>query len=118
GVLSDKTGWAPEELRGRLPVLVTTLGKEGSVIEGQKVGEPKRVGVAKPDKVVDPTGAGDAYRAGFLYGYLREWDLVKCGQLGAVLASLIIERHGTQRRFSKPEVIKRYQANFKGEIEL
>jgi adenosine kinase len=101
-----------------VPLLVTTLGKEGSIIEGRQLESHVRVGIAKPEAVVDPTGAGDAYRAGFLYGYLRQWDLRKCGQLGAVLASFIIEHHGTQPRFSKPEVAERYRANFNEGIEL
>jgi adenosine kinase len=76
------------------------------------------IGIAKPAAVIDPTGAGDAYRAGFLYGYLREWDARKSGQLGATLASFIVERHGTQPWFAKQDVIKRYHENFNEEIEL
>jgi adenosine kinase len=117
-VLCDKIGMTPADLKKRIPVMITTFGKEGSIIEGSAISTPLPIGIAKPDKVIDPTGAGDAYRAGFLYGYARQWDLRKCGQLGAVIASFIVEHHGTQREFSTAAVMKRYQDNFKEEIEL
>lgn len=117
-VLCTKIGISADDLRAKLPLMVTTLGKEGSIIEGRNVTSPHHINIAKPKKVVDPTGAGDAYRAGFLYGYLRQWDLRVCGQLGSVVASFIVEHHGTQHTFSKQEVIERYTANFNEEIKL
>ncbi len=116
--LCQKVGITPEQLKDRLPILVTTYGKDGSIIEGQKLAEPLKIAAAKPAQVVDPTGAGDAYRAGFLYGYLRQWDLRQCGQLGATVASFIVEQHGTQHAFSIQSVQERYQANFNEEITL
>jgi adenosine kinase len=118
GVLGQKTGRSPEDLKAKLPLLITTLGKDGSVIDGTLVDKPLHIGIAKPRAVVDPTGAGDGYRAGFLYGYLRQWDVRASGQLGAVVASFIIEKHGTQQRFSKQDIINRYRENFNEEIEL
>jgi adenosine kinase len=117
GILSLKTNQTPEELKKHIPVLITTFGKDGSIIEGSKLSEPLHIGVAKTDPI-DPTGAGDAYRAGFLYGYLRQWDLLKCGQLGATVASFIIEKHGTQQPFTRQSIIERYKQNFKEEIKL
>ncbi len=118
GLLSQRVGSSAEALKQKIPLLITTFGRDGSVIEGTKVQAPVKIGIAKPAKMVDPTGAGDAYRAGFLYGFLRQWELRKCGQLGATLASFIVERHGTQPWFSKSDVAKRYQDNFNEEIEL
>ena len=118
GLLCQKLNTTPDEIKKRVPTVITTLGKDGSVIEGRELAEPLRIGIAKPSAVVDPTGAGDGYRAGFLYGYLRQWDLRVSGQLGAVVASFIVERHGTQVSFSREDVIKRYQDNFNEEIEL
>lgn len=115
---ADKLGISLSELKSRVQVLVTTLGKHGSVIEGKNVSQPIQVGIAKPAEVIDPTGAGDAYRAGFLYGYLRQWELAKCGQLGAVVASFIVEKHGTQTEFTRQAIAKRYKDTFNEEIEL
>jgi adenosine kinase len=117
-VLCQKLGTSPEDLKNKLPLVITTLGKYGSIMEGKPINEPISIGIAKPEAVVDPTGAGDAYRAGFLYGYLRQWDLRVCGQLGSVVSSFIVERHGTQHHFSKQDVMERYRDNFNGEIEL
>jgi adenosine kinase len=108
----------PRELAAQVPVLVTTLGRHGSVIEGKNVPEPINADAAKPEKVVDATGAGDAYCAGFLYGYVRNWDLKVCGQLGSTVASFIVELHGTQREFSKHEIKIRYEKNFDEKIDL
>lgn len=118
GVFCQRTGKNDSEVKSKLPVVVTTLGSQGSVIEGTAVGKPIKIGIARPSKAVDPSGAGDAYRAGFLYGYLRQWELLKCGQLGAVLASFAVEQHGTQVRFSKAEIVKRYKLNFNQELEI
>ncbi|MEK7059419.1 MAG: carbohydrate kinase family protein [Patescibacteria group bacterium] len=118
GVLCEKLATSPEQLAKRIPILITTKGKDGSIIDGHSLPSPIKVSAAKPNAVVDPTGAGDAYRAGFLYGYLRQWDLTICGQLGAVVASFIIEQHGTQQHFTKQAVMDRYRDNFNQEVEL
>lgn len=117
-VLSKKTGQSASQLKDNTPLLITTLGEHGSIIQGKTVPEPIKVAAAKPAQVVDPTGAGDAYRAGFLHGYLRQWDLRMCGQLGATLASFIIEQHGTQHAISRQSIIQRYHDNFNEEINL
>ncbi len=118
GLLCQKLDTSPDKLKTQVPILITTLGRDGSVIEGKDISSPLQVGIAKPRQVVDPTGAGDGYRAGFLYGYLRQWDLRKSGQLGAVVASFIVEQHGTQVHFTKQDIINRYRENFNEEIEL
>jgi adenosine kinase len=118
GVLSDKTGLSSADLKSQIPIVITTLGKDGSVIEGSSVKTPIKVATAKPDKLIDPTGAGDGYRAGFLYGYLRQWELPTCGQLGSVVASFIIEHHGTQPEFTKQAIKQRYQDTFNQELRL
>jgi adenosine kinase len=117
-VLYKKINTTSEQLKTKVPIVVTTYGKDGSIIEGKSLPRPIKIAAAKPTKVVDPTGAGDAYRAGFLYGYLRQWDLRQCGQLGSVVASCIVEQHGTQRQFSRQAIIDRYRDNFNQEISL
>ena len=112
-VLSNKTGKSLHDIKTHVPVVITTLGKEGSIIEGKDVSEPIKVGVARPKQVADPTGAGDAFRAGFLYAYARSWPLKACAQLGAVCGTYAIETMGTQSHtFTIGDVAKRYEENF------
>jgi adenosine kinase len=117
-VLSKKTGWNEEELQAKVQVLISTHGKRGSIITGNKVPEPIKIESAKPSKIADPTGAGDSYRAGFLYGYLRQWAPRKCGQLGSVVASFALEQHGPQAPLAKESVVLRYKQTFNEEIKL
>lgn len=112
-VLSQKTGLSLDEVKAKVPVVITTLGKEGSIVEGKNVAEPIRVGIAKPKTIADPTGAGDAYRAGFTYGLARSWPLKASAQLGAVCATYSIETLGTQaHHFTLEGVAKRYEDTF------
>jgi adenosine kinase len=112
-VLCEKTQIKPEKLKTQVPIVITTLGKKGSIIEGKNVPNPIHIGIAKPNEIVDPTGAGDAYRAGFLYGYVRGYDLKICGQMGALSAVYAVEKRGTQEHtFSVTAFKKRYKENF------
>lgn len=113
-VLSQKTGLRIDEIKATVPIVITTLGKKGSIIEGAKVPKAITVGVAKPKQVADPTGAGDAFRSGFLYGYARDWPLKASSQLGAVCGTYAIETMGTQSHtFTVDEISKRYLETFK-----
>lgn len=118
GLICDRTGLTAEAIKSKVPVVITTLGRQGSIIEGGRVANRIEVPSCDAVELVDPTGAGDAYRAGFLYGYLRQWQLPECGRLGSVVASFVVEHHGTQSRLSKPAIMKRYEENFNEEIEL
>ena len=116
GVLSEKTGLGVDEIKRTVPIVITTLGKKGSIIEGARVAKPIPVGVVKPLQVADPTGAGDAYRSGFLYGFARDWPLKASAQLGAVCGTYAIESMGTQSHaFTVQEITERYRDGF-GEI--
>lgn len=116
-ILSKKTGMSIADIKKTVPIVLTTLGKKGSIIEGAKVAKPIEVGVATARQVADPTGAGDAFRAGFLYGYVRDWPLKVCAQLGAVLGTYAIETMGTQSHsFSPSDVAKRYKETFNEEL--
>lgn len=117
-LLSKKTGYTEDSLRGLVPVLVSTHGARGSVISGKSVPQPVQITSSRPAVIVDPTGAGDSYRAGFLYGYLRQWELDKCGRLGSVLASFVLEASGPQTDINLSAVKQRYEENYKQEIEL
>jgi adenosine kinase len=116
GLLCKKTGLSQDDIFGSTDVVVITHGAEGSTISGRKLPEPVNIQSSSPMSVVDPTGAGDAYRAGFLYGYLRQWDVSQCGQLGSVVATFALEQHGPQAQISKPAVQSRYQQTYGEEI--
>ena len=113
----DRIGISHEELLIMTPVVITTLGGKGSIIETRK--ESIHIKHAKPKNTSDPTGAGDAYRAGFLAGYLRKFDLTTCGQMGSVAAVYTVEKYGTQTHtFTQKEFCKRYEENFGSPITL
>jgi adenosine kinase len=116
-VLSEKTNMDPTDIKATVPIVITTYGKKGSVIEGSRVPRPIQVGIAKPKQMGDPTGAGDAYRAGFLYGFTRGWHLKAAAQLGAVLSSYAIEESGTQaHRCDLNDAKARYKTAFSEDL--
>ncbi len=91
--------------------VITTLGENGSLLctRDQEV----KIAAARASQVVDPTGAGDAYRAGVIKGLVMGKSLLEAARIGAVCASYAVECHGTQEhRFSEEEFWARYQANF------
>lgn len=108
-VLSKKTGLSIAAIKAKVPIVITTYGERGSVIEGAAVESAIEIGIVLPNDVKDPTGAGDAYRAGFLYGYARDWSLEQAGRLGAACATYAIECIGTQaHHFTPEEITQRY----------
>lgn len=97
--------------------VITTLGKEGSVIETPK--EKIKVKAVKVKKVVDPTGAGDAWRGGFLTGLEKGHNLKTCGQIGAVASGYAVEAYGTQEyKFTIGQFKKRYMQNYNSVLNL
>ena len=118
-ILSDRTGKSRSEILGCIPVVVITKGRKGSTITGKDVKVKIEVPIAHPDVVADPTGAGDAFRAGFLYGYIRGLDLEMCGKLGAVSSVYAVETHGTQEfTFTKKDFETRFADNFHEKIKI
>ncbi len=128
-LLSKKLKVKSEKLLEDVKVLITTLGEKGSIIQtaglpgspSRSQGPPGRwqIGAAKPREVLDPTGAGDAYRAGFLAGYIKKLDLKTCGQMGAVAACYAIEKYGTtSHTFTLEEFKERYKENFGESLSL
>jgi len=91
----QKTGWTGDEILSLVGTRVTTLGAQGVRIE--RKGEPTiHVGVARELRKADPTGVGDAFRAGFLAGLSYDLDHERCAQLGSMLATYVVETIGTQ----------------------
>ena len=94
-LVEQKTGWSGDDVLARVGTRVTTLGAKGVRIDRKD--EPSlQVGCVAEDAKVDPTGVGDAFRAGFLAGL--SWDLPheRCAQIGSLLATYVIETKGTQ----------------------
>jgi adenosine kinase len=93
-LLAERTGLALEAIAKRVDALIVTLGAEGSRIHtgGRTVNVP----AVAPRAMVDPTGCGDAYRAGLLYGIAQDWDWERTGRLAATLGSLKIASRGGQ----------------------
>lgn len=98
----QKTGWSAEEILSRVGVRVVTKGKDGATIyrEGEA---PIHVDVCSISKAIDPTGVGDAFRAGFLAGLSWGVGLERCAQIGSVLAAYVIETVGTQEYILRRE---------------
>ena len=116
-LIEQKLGLSHKKLVAMAPVLITTLGSKGSVIETQK--EAIHIQAAKPKNISDPTGAGDAYRAGFIVCFLRGFDLQVCGQMGSIAAAYTVEKYGTvTHEYTKKDFIKRYKENFGTTIAL
>lgn len=114
-LVSQKTGWSEDDIISRVEIVVTTLGEKGSKIstKDKKISIPP----AKPESIKDPTGAGDAYRAGFISGFAKNYPLEKAGRLGSVVSAYSVETYGTQtHRFSWKEICERYKKNFGEEI--
>ncbi|HET6304050.1 MAG TPA: carbohydrate kinase family protein [Myxococcota bacterium] len=107
----EKTGLDEEEVVKRVGALVVTLGEHGSRIRSGARGF--EIPAVPARAVVDPTGCGDAYRAGLLHGLARGLSLETCGRLGSLLGSLSVEREGTQCLELAPgELGERFQRAF------
>ncbi|MEM7051407.1 MAG: carbohydrate kinase family protein [Acidobacteriota bacterium] len=111
-VFQEKTELSAEELREIATYWVVTYGEEGSEIL-DAAGNSIKIPPAKIEQMVDPTGAGDAFRSGFVTGLLRDAPLSVCGRMGSVAAAYVVERYGTQSHaYSAEEFWDRYAANF------
>ncbi len=98
-------------------IIITTLGSEGSRINSPT--EEIKIPAAKVRSAQDPAGAGDAYRAGFIAGYLRKFPLRTCGLMGSLTAAYSVETFGTTtHKFTLEEFTRRYKENFGEEIAL
>ena len=112
-LIQNATGLNKKELLSLTTAgIITTLGEKGSLVT-HKDGQEVHVGVVKVKGIVDPTGAGDAYRAGLLKGLCQGFDLVESAKLGATCAAYCIEEYGTQEHnFSLEAFQLRHLASF------
>jgi adenosine kinase len=117
-LLMDRTGYTQTDLLNSVELFITTLGAEGSRIETSD-GQSTHVPACAVTACVDPTGAGDAYRAGFFVGYEQGKDLKTCAQMGSVLAGYAVETYGTQAyNFTKEAFCERYKNAYQETLDL
>lgn len=110
-IISKKTGLSLEDLRAKIPVLVITKGKRGSTIYH---GDTHEDVPAFPEvHIADPTGVGDAFRAGLIRGIMSGWPLRLSGLVGSLCATYVLEKVGTQsHKFSIPEFVARFRSTY------
>ena len=110
-LLQQKTGLSIPEITAQVEALVVTQGADGSVIYAN--GRKLRIPCAKPRAVVDPTGCGDAFRAGLIHGLLKGLDWETIGRMASLMGAIKIESRGPQNHaFTLGDFERRYQDNF------
>jgi adenosine kinase len=110
-LLQDRTGKSVSELAAMVKAFIVTQGAEGSLIHAQ--GETHRIPSAKPQAVLDPTGCGDAYRAGLLYGIGHAWDWPTTGRLASLMGAIkIASRGGQNHHITRDEIGARFKEAF------
>jgi adenosine kinase len=110
-MIMNATGLSKEEIVEKVEYLITTLGEEGSVVNCK--GEETKVSPVPVESVVDPTGAGDAFRSGLLKGLSMGKTVVEACKLGSVSSAYAVEKSGTQEHsFTMEEFTARYEASF------
>lgn len=108
---TDRTGRSLEQLAKEVRALIVTRGGEGSEIHAG--GERYEIPCVTPDAIVDPTGCGDAYRSGLLYGIANNYDWPTTGRLASLMGSIKIAHRGGQNHApSREEISERYRKAF------
>jgi adenosine kinase len=110
-LLAERTGLSLEAIAARVEALIVTLGADGSTIHTG--GNVLEIPAVKPVVVADPTGCGDAYRAGLLYGIAQGWDWQRTGRLATLLGSLkIASRGGQNHTVDRTALAQQYEQRF------
>ena len=110
-VLQERTGLTPHEIAEQVEGLIITLGAKGAHIYVKE--HRIEIPAASPLRVLDPTGCGDAFRAGLLYGMMNDMGWETTGRIASLMGALKIETHGTQNyRFSREEFHTRFKDSF------
>jgi adenosine kinase len=110
-LLQERTGWDEATIAGKVKAYIVTRGPQGSNIHagGQVIAIPP----AHERRITDPTGCGDAYRAGLIFGLMRGLDLATCGRIASLMGALKIEHPGTQnQRFTYAEFAEQFRQQF------
>ncbi len=116
GILQKKSGLDQDALLARVPTIIVTLGKDGSRIITRDA--TFEIPAARPQAVLEPTGVGDAYRAGLIKGMLHGYPWPVAGRIAALAAVYVLENPGPQpRAYTLREFVTRYRENFGEGIE-
>lgn len=114
GLVSKKTGWDLGHMLQHVGVIVVTRGKDGANVYDGK--DEFFIPTIPERQVVDPTGVGDAFRAGFLVGYAHGWDWMLCGKVGSLAAVYCLEQKGPQNhQYTRDEFVTRFREHFDDE---
>ena len=115
-MISSRTGLSKSQVSEQVDALIVTKGADGSEIHAG--GKIYQIPAAKPVQIADPTGCGDAHRAGLLLGLSKGYDWDTTGRLASLMGTLKIESHGTQNHvFDRDEFDARYQSSFARKID-
>ena len=110
-LLQDRTGKSPHEIAEQVEALIVTMGGDGSHIYTKA--HRHEIPAARTEQLADPTGCGDAYRAGLLFGLMNDMDWETTGRVASLMGAIKIESHGTQNhRFSRDEFEARFKEAF------
>lgn len=117
GLIQKKTGLEMPDLLELVDIIVVTKGAKGATIYTKN--NELEIPVIKEERVLDPTGVGDAFRGGFLAGYAHGWDLQFCARMGSLAAVYCLEQNGTQNHhYTLDQFIARFRENFDDEGRL
>ncbi len=116
-LMQERTGLSPHEVAEQVNAVIVTRGAQGSVIYTNE--KRYEIPCATPKGVVDPTGCGDAYRAGLIYGLLNNLDWEVTGRIASLIGAIKVETHGTQNhRFTHEEFAAQFRQQFDMDFNL
>ncbi len=125
-MIKKQTGWNDNDVQAAVKTIVVTQGKKGALIRTTEIGADgmallKEINIpaARPTRIADPTGVGDAFRAGLITGIVRSYPWEVSGRLGTLAATYVLEQHGTQRHsYTRRQFAARYSELFGDTPEL
>ncbi|HXV42753.1 MAG TPA: PfkB family carbohydrate kinase, partial [Anaerolineae bacterium] len=125
-MIKKQTGLSNADIQKRVETVVITRGEKGSLIRTTEIGHRNSLSFreihippAQPGRLAEPTGVGDAFRAGLITGLMQGYPWEVCGRLGSIAAIYVLEQHGTQRHsYTRKQFAQRYREAFGDTLEL